>query len=86
MSEVKIKWDNGSWTEYSKSMDALQEYDIPPEIKGAISIKGEFSRVLVDRIVAVASEFGVEVGLSLTAKWPKDGEPQNLRLFPPEAH
>lgn len=68
--QIQIKWKQGSGVKYQDSMDALKLYDTPPSsIKGAINLKGNYTRETLNQVCVQAQVFGIDASLSLVLSY-----------------
>ena len=68
--QIQIKWREASGQDYQASWEALQRYSVAPSIKGAVTLKGNYTREALDQVVETAMRLDVkDTTLSLTASW-----------------
>ena len=54
VDQIQIKWKDGNGKSYQDSFDALKHYQEPPSIKGSVILKGNYTQVAIDQVVATA--------------------------------
>ena len=81
-NQIQIKWSNAGGRDYDASLDGLRMYDPKPEIKTSIRIRGIATREVLDQLVGITGEHGLDIDVALTATWDDDVRPSQLRLFP----
>ena len=59
-SQIQVKWATGSGTNFRTSVAALLGYSPRPDVKGAIGIKGSMDPDMLEHLVQIASEAGLE--------------------------
>ena len=64
-NQIQIRWAEGEGESYEASLAALDNYDPPPTAKGAVSLKGNYTREGLDAVVALAQSLDVDGKLNL---------------------
>ena len=70
--------------DYGASAQALQQYYPPPSIRATARLKGDMSELALQQLVALASEYDMEINVTLTATWDDEDDVHQLRLFGPK--
>lgn len=82
--QISIRWNSDMGQNYGASAQALKQYSPPPALSASVRLKGDMSELALQQLVDLASEYGMEVNVTLTATWADEADVQQLRLFGPK--
>ena len=82
--QISIRWTSDMGRDYEASAQALQQYYPPPSISASVRLKGDMSELALRTLVDLASEYDMEINVTLTATWDDEDDVQQLRLFGPK--
>ena len=80
--QVQFRWNKASTEDYAASTQSLRMMSPLPDVSTSLRLKGNLPLEALDSILAIAAEHEIEIGLILTATWPKGSEASQLRLWP----
>ena len=83
-NQIQVKWADHDGENYEATVQALLEFAPRPGLTLSIRLngKGTMPESALNRIVSIALEHGFKTVTTLTATWPDDDAPTNLRIAP----